>query len=194
VPERKRKAKPRPLARRVALLLGATALLALAASQAWVLAGRFAAVEPGRLYRSAQMPPDRLVDLCRSRGIRTVVDFRRTEARARAESEALGRAGIRHVHLPTGQVPAPETVARFLEVMDASAGEPVLIHCTHGVGRTGVFTAVYRMEYGGWSARRAWLEAAVLAGFGSFHPGTGKARFVLGYEPRAGVARSSGRP
>jgi len=158
---------------------------ALAWSQYWVATGRMATVERGRLYRSAALSPERLVEFCRTRGIRTVVDLRKPSNETVAEGGALAQAGIRHVALPTGQVPSAETVRQFLAVMDDRRNDPVLVHCTHGVGRSGVFSAIYRMEYQGWSSRSAILEAVVIAGFGSFGPGNSKAAFLSTYVPRA---------
>jgi protein tyrosine phosphatase (PTP) superfamily phosphohydrolase (DUF442 family) len=184
-PARRKRLKQNPRRLTIALLTAAT--LVIAATQLWVFTGRFLCVEKSRLYRSAELPPDKLVDLCRRKGIRLVVDFRNNAAKAEAEAAALKRAGVRHVHLPTSQSAPTADVARFLEIMDASRQTPVLIHCTHGAGRTGVFTAIYRMEYQGWTARRAWIEELVLAGFGSFLPGSKKARRILQYSPRAAI-------
>jgi hypothetical protein len=170
--------------RTIVVLIGAAALAALAYSQYWVLTGRAATVEAGRLYRSAAMPADRLLEFCRRHLITTVVDFRKEPADARAEAEALARAGIEHVHLPTGQVPSDDTVAQYLRLMDAKRAGPVLIHCTHGVGRTGVFSAIYRMEYQGWPNWRAIAEAVMLSGFGSFGPGNSKAKYLSAYTRR----------
>jgi protein tyrosine phosphatase (PTP) superfamily phosphohydrolase (DUF442 family) len=141
-------------------------------------------VEDGRLYRSGALPADRLTRLCAEKGIRTVVDFRKTESDAREEAATLARLGVRSIHLPSAQVPPADTVTAFLQIMDETRGEPVLIHCRHGVGRAGVFAAIYRMEYQGWSPRRAWLEAWAYSGFTSFLPGSSKAAFILSYRPR----------
>jgi protein tyrosine/serine phosphatase len=170
--------------RTIAVVMTAVLIAAVGASQYWVLRGRVATVEPGRLYRSALLSPDRLLDVCRRHGITTVVDFRKEPEEARAEAEVLARAGIRHVNLPTGQVPSAETVAQFLRLMDTKRDEPVLIHCSQGVGRTGVFGAIYRMEYQGWPRWRAIADAAVFAGFGSFGPRNPKTTFLWGYTPR----------
>ena len=89
------------------------------------------------------------------------------------------------MHIPSTQVPPPEAIDAFLKIMDDASGRPVLIHCTHGVGRTGVFAAIYRMEYQGWSNERARREAMLLAGFDSFRKHTAKAKFILAYEPRS---------
>ncbi len=171
--------------RRTILVVAGVALLAaVGASQIWVLRGRVAAVDPGRLYRSAALTPDRLLDVCRRYRITTVIDFRKTQADVDAEAERLARAGIEHVSLATGQVPSAEAVAGFLRLMDAKRDEAVLIHCHHGVGRTGVFNAIYRMEYQGWPRWRAIAEQVVYSGFGSFGPGNAKAAFLKTYTPR----------
>jgi protein tyrosine/serine phosphatase len=170
--------------RTIIALIAAGVLAALGYSQYWVVTGRVATVEPGRLYRSAGVPADRLLEVCRRHGITTVIDFRKESVETHAEAQTLARAGIQYVGLATGQVPSPDTVARFLQVMDEKRHEPVLIHCTHGVGRTGVFSAIYRMEYQGWPRWRAIAEAIVFAGFGSFGPGNAKTEFLSTYTPR----------
>jgi protein tyrosine/serine phosphatase len=194
--QRESSAQPRPSrrVRFVVLAMLGILLLALMASQCWVLTGRHYTVEEGHLYRSAAQSHADLVAFCRKKGIRLVVDFRKNKELAHAEAETLAHAGIRHIHLPTTQNPPQDDVMRFLDIMDAAREQPVLIHCTHGVGRTGVFAAVYRMEYQGWSPRRAWLEAMMLAGFGSFLPGSEKARRILSYKPRAAARPTGVRP
>ena len=73
----------------------------------------------------------------------------------------------------------------FLEIMSDEENLPVLIHCEHGVGRTGLHAAIYRMEFQGWSKRCARLEAMLLAGFDSFQKDTDKARFIESYTPQS---------
>ena len=170
--------------RAILVLIAAVVVTSAAASQYWVLRGRVTTVESNRLYRSAALEPQRLLDLCRVHHITTVIDLRTDSPETRAEADVLARAGVVHIPLPTGQVPRPETVARFLELMDARRHEAVLVHCTHGVGRSGVFSAIYRMEYQGWSNWRAVTEAMLLAGFGSFGPRNSKTAFLWSYVPR----------
>ena len=138
--------------RRVLAVTAAALLGALGYSRSWVYLGRVATVERNRLYRSAALSDDRLLDLCRLHRITTVVDLREESPETLAEAKTLARAGIAHVGLPTGQVPSRETVARFLQVMDAKRHEAVLVHCAQGVGRSGVFSAIYRMEVPGMAA------------------------------------------
>jgi protein tyrosine phosphatase (PTP) superfamily phosphohydrolase (DUF442 family) len=170
--------RPRPaiLITIVLLLVGVGGYLGY-----WAAMGRYAVVDPGRLYRSAEYAPWRLVEESKRLGIRTVVDFRNESPDTEAEAEALAEAGIRYAHLATGQVPPPEIVDAFLEIMSDEQNLPVLIHCEHGVGRTGLHAAIYRMEFQGWSKERARFEAMLLAGFDSFQEDTDKARFLESY-------------
>ncbi len=147
---------------------------------------RFSVVHEGRLFRSQALSAEIVVKRCEEHGIRTVVDLRKEEQREAidAEAEALAAAGVKHIRLSTGQVPDPHVVAQFLEVMDEPANWPVLVHCRHGSGRTGVMAAIYRMEYQGWSNDRARRENVVLPHFSSFDRGERKGEFIMNYVPR----------
>ncbi len=183
--------------RRPVVALGAIVLVFGAGVLAWDASGRLAPVESGRLYRSKAMDPARLVRVCRRLGIRTVVNLQNDAEAARREGLALERAGIRYIHLPSTQVPDLATVDRFLDIVDAPDHLPVLLHCRHGVGRSGVFAAVYRLERQAWSRRAALAEALVMAGGGSFGPGSAKRAFLAGYRlrrDRAGNAPPADAP
>jgi hypothetical protein len=178
------KARHRRVLVRVALGLAPLALGGLAVL-GWDMAGRHYTVEEGRLYRCAARSPESLVAFCKERGIRTVIDFRFPDPAVATEAQALAAIGVRHLNLATDQIPPDSVVERFLEIMDDRSNDPVLIHCTHGVGRSGLFMAIYRMEYQGWSQRKAWLEALAVASFGSFRPGSAKERYLFSYQTRA---------
>ena len=150
----------------------------------WELSGKFRAVDKGILYRSAELSSGKLIDLCRKHEIRTVIDLRTDEKAALSEESALKMIDVKHIHLPSTQIPSPNTVRLFLRIMDNPGNRPVLLHCVHGIGRTGILSAIYRMEYQGWSNSRALLEAMFLSGFGSFLPSSPKAKFISAYTSR----------
>lgn len=151
----------------------------------WVSTGRFVTIEKGHFYRAGAMAHARLLRVCRRHGIRTVIDFREEQDLTNAEARALAGIDVRHVGISSGQVPTPETVAQFLAVTDDKGNYPILVHCNHGVGRAGVYTAIYRMEYDGWPAGRANSEARLLSGFDSFGKRSAKTEFLANYKPRA---------
>ena len=75
-------------------------------------------------------------------------------------------------------------MTRFVRHPDAE-NLPVLVHCEHGVVRTGMLVAVYQMERLGQSNQRA-IESLPMFGHDLFVPRRKPMRdFILGYEPRA---------
>jgi protein tyrosine/serine phosphatase len=52
----------------------------------------------------------------------------------------------------------PAVVRKALSAMTDPASQPVFVHCSRGVDRTGVVAAVYRMEVDGWSKAEAEAE------------------------------------
>jgi len=150
----------------------------------WELSDKFVTVHKRNLYRSAEIPSDKLLKLSQKLGIRTVVDLRVEGDKAQIEKNLLNTIGVKHIHLPSGQIPKQKAVEAFIAIMDDPQNRPVLLHCIHGVGRTGIFSAIYRIEYQNWSHTRALLEAMLLAGFGSFLPNSDKAKFIKTYRPR----------
>jgi len=177
-----------PAVRRSIIISVATALgIVLCASALyghWALfEHRFATVTPGQLYRSAEMPPERLVEKVQEHGIRAVIDLR-TYGEDEAEREALAGLGVKYFYLPTDQRPASGTVDAFLELAAQSENRPLLVHCEHGVGRAVLFSALYRIEFEEWSNERARSHAYWGSGLGGFTPDAKKGRFLLDYRRR----------
>jgi protein tyrosine/serine phosphatase len=137
---------------------------------------RFREVEPGRVYRSGQMTAEGFTDMVERYGIRVIVNVQddvpdpdlQMSFWNRAtikESELCRRLGVRYIHLAPDLVAPqdspeqhPHVIDEFLAVMDEADNYPVLIHCRAGLHRTGVLSAVYRMEYQGWSPAAAFRE------------------------------------
>ncbi len=168
----------------------ALALIA-APYQYWVqVEQRFLTVAEGRLYRSASMSPDRVVSKAREYGIRTVIDLRTPRDDVRREREALEGAGIRHLSIPSGITPEPEIVDEVMAELRDEDNWPVLIHCKHGVGRSSLFEAFYRIEFEGWSPEDARQSAFWRSGLGSFGRNDERGRMVLDYERRYASAEA----
>ena len=132
----------------------------------------FRVVEDGVMYRSGQLSIAGFEEICKSRGIKTVIKLRessdkekdqRTDAAEEAYCKANGVVFIRREPKDwepdptTGYVPAIENLTWFEDIIDdpAKTPRPVLIHCFAGIHRTGSLVAVYRMKYHGWSADEA---------------------------------------
>jgi len=137
---------------------------------------RLREVTSGRVYRSGQMTVEGFTDAVARYHLRTIINFqdelpdpeiRRSflDGSSVPESELCRRLGVRYVYLPPDlilrrRIPhdRPLAVDRFLALMDDPSTYPVLLHCRAGLHRTGVMTAVYRMEYDGWTPAEAIRE------------------------------------
>jgi protein tyrosine phosphatase (PTP) superfamily phosphohydrolase (DUF442 family) len=184
----------------------AVAVLIAAAPYVWLVhvEHRFAAVTAGKVYKSAAIPPEEIGAYLTEHGIRTVIDLRdpggerdalhpEHPAEIAAEAAAVHAVpGVRHVNIPSRQVPDAQTLAQFFAVLDDPAAYPVLIHCHHGTGRTEIYSALYRIEYEGWdnaAARQGTRPVVEFLGYrSSFADGQPKGDFLMNYRPRHAIA------
>ena len=58
-------------------------------------------------------------------------------------------------------------ILHFLKLANNPERLPILIHCKHGADRTGLFCAVYRVAFQGWS-KEAAIREMTTGGYG-FH-------------------------
>jgi protein tyrosine/serine phosphatase len=160
-------------------------------------AKRLREVVPGKLYRSGSMTADGFADALARYGFRTIINlqdewpdpelsqsyFRWKKVH---EKELCERLGVRYVYLPPDtisrrKVPQerPAAIDKFLEILADPGNYPILLHCRAGLHRTGVMTAVYRMEYDGWTPAQALRELKA-NGFGEF-PATSANDYITQY-------------
>lgn len=104
-------------------------------------------------------PIDRAAQLAEIHRIRAVVDMR---AEDRDEEEQLRTAGIALLHLPTPDLePAGiKMLERGVEFVRerVAAGERVLIHCQHGIGRSALLALCVLVDQG-WAPLDALAHA-----------------------------------
>jgi protein tyrosine phosphatase (PTP) superfamily phosphohydrolase (DUF442 family) len=152
------------------------------------------AVTPDVLYRSCVLRPHNLERVIDELSIRTVVNLLPTGStspevarKLEAEARITRERGVQLVGIPleAETPPTPAQVDRWLALFDDPANLPVLVHCEHGVVRTGMLVAVYEMEHLGRSNQGA-IEALPMFGHELYVPRRKPMRdFILGYEPRA---------
>lgn len=188
-------------------------LLGIGGYQIWKvnINHNFETITEGKVYKSGLIPPDKIASYLSEHKIKTVVDLLDpgvqdalnpakqeeidAEAKAVLAYNLKNKASVRHVNIPSPQVPTKKTLTKFFEVMDDPENYPVLIHCYHGEGRAPLYSALYRIEYEQWSNEEArsktrfFLDSAIHRS--SFAKGREKGDFLLGYRPRSDAQEST---
>lgn len=115
----------------------------------------FAAVIPGRLYRSNHPTPGHLASSKRRLGLRTLVNLRghRRCGSDALSREAAARLGLVHIDMAFESRGAPhrDRVLRFAEIYQ-TLEFPALMHCKSGADRAGLASGLAIMFEGGTSA------------------------------------------
>jgi protein tyrosine/serine phosphatase len=139
-------------------LLGSSAILAQQEAKYQELPN-FHQVNP-QVFRGAQPKQGGLQKLA-SLGIKTIINLRDDDDRAKAEEQEASAAGFRYFNIPLGSFGRPndKTMDDILALINNSENQPVFVHCKLGSDRTGTVVAIYRIEHDGWSSERAKAEA-----------------------------------
>ena len=107
-----------------------------------------------------------------------------------AEKDAVAKiSGVNYYGNPSEQVPDQKSVDNFLKIMDNPDNYPVWIHCYHGTGRARLYSAIYRIEYEGFTNEQARLDTRTLVKFSSFDNGTPKGEYLKSYKSRKQLAK-----
>jgi hypothetical protein len=176
-------------------------------------AKRLREVTAHAFYRCGQLTADGFTEAVERYHIRTIINLQNEAPdplipktywggpKVR-ESELCERLGVRYVVLAPeliahDKIPdeRPSAIDEFLAVLDDPAAYPVLLHCKAGLHRTGLLTAIYRIEYEGWSTAAAVRELRA-NGFGDAACTTANeylVQYLQYYKPRpkAAGARSN---
>ena len=112
------------------------------------------------VYRGAQ-PTDEGFRYLAKLGVKTIIDLREADDRAKAEERVVTGAGMKYANVPmTGLTPPTVAeISRILAIMGGSSEEPVFVHCKRGADRTGAVIAAYHINYNGWDNARALKDA-----------------------------------
>ena len=134
-------------------------------------------------YYRGEQPKDGDYAALSALGIRTVIDLQANGDNDR-EPQLVEAAGMtfHRISLWTRVPPTPDQIAEFMTIVTDPARQPVYVHCAGGKHRTGVMTAIYRMEHDGWTADQAYQEMKRYK-FGSsiWHPEF--KNFLFRYQP-----------
>lgn len=156
---------------------------------------RFGVITENKVYKSGEIPPEKIAGYLFRNNIKTVIDLRHPGVNSvlnpgnqkgiDLQREVIEKLhGIRLVNIQSKQVPTKENLRDFFEVMDDRSSYPVLIHCYHGTGRAMIYSAIYRIEYEGMSTEEAREKTRFIVASSSFSEGTGKGNFLINYKSR----------
>lgn len=112
------------------------------------------------VFRGAQ-PKSGGLELLKRLGIKTVVNLRDDDERAKQEEADVKMAGLQYFNFPFARWGRPQDkeMEQVLSIVNNPANQPVFVHCKHGADRTGVVIAVYRITHDGWTSEQAKAEA-----------------------------------
>lgn len=120
----------------------------------------FHTTRKGVLYRSGQ-PRGLGLEFVKLYGIRTLINLRRPDRDGIPEEKAFAaKNGLRFYNFSIGSSTAEidKTVKRFLAIVADKSNWPILVHCSRGKERSGVLSAIYRIEHDRWSNEDALEE------------------------------------
>ena len=168
----------------------------------------FRTITPEHVYKSGLIPPEKLEDFLIPHNIKTVVNLLDPgvqdalnpakqididkEDKAIKDINKIYNTNIKHINIPSPQVPTAKTLNAFYKAIDNPDNYPLLIHCYHGMGRAVIYSAIYRIEKEGWDNKKAQKETRLFEFMvdsplhhSSFAKGKEKGDFLLNYKPRS---------
>ena len=176
----------------MAALIAITLSVSVAAQQPAITITNFAKVSD-TYFRGAQPVGGDYADLA-ALGVKTIINLIGDGEALASEKAAVEQNGMRYVYIPmsTRRAPTEKELTTFLSVVGDPASGPVYVHCVGGKHRTGVMTAVYRMNKDGLSGEQAFREMKQFDyGPDFLHPEFKK--FIYGYQvPKTAVAVTAG--
>ncbi len=120
-----------------------------------------------QIYRGGQPTEAGIKKLKQDFNIKTVINLRGADERAKREESWAKQAGINFINVPQHNWfgPKDEKIEKIFSLINAAENQPVFIHCKRGSDRTGTIIAVYRITHDGFTAKQANEEAGKF-GFG----------------------------
>jgi hypothetical protein len=106
-------------------------------------------VVPGRVYRTAQLTPERLQTFIADKQIKTVVNLRGVCSNmawylGECRTTHAANANQEDITFSAKRLPAPAEMRRLIEVLDHTA-YPIVFHCHRGADRTGMASTVAKL-------------------------------------------------
>lgn len=153
----------------------------------------FGVITEGKVYKSAAIPVDKIKDYLIENKIKSVIDLRHTDDKVSTIEEERKAVesieGKKYFSIKSPQVPRKEDLKSFYKILDNKDNYPVLIHCYHGLGRTMLYAALYKIEYENYTNEEAreitrFMTEVPPLYESSFGPTRRKGAFLINYTPR----------
>lgn len=134
-----------------------------------VFSGNFHAVVDGEAYRSAQPSPAALKKMIKRYSLKSVINLRGRRSDKewyQKEVAAASESHIQHIDfkMASSEELSPEQVTELIRIM-RDAPKPVLIHCDHGINRSGLASALYLAAIKKGSERDSELQLSPMYGY-----------------------------
>jgi len=122
------------------------------------------------LWRGGQPHSEGFIQL-KEKGVKTIVNLREEPASIAGERAIVQELGLDFVSIPLRPFDIPEDhkIEQFLELMKDAKKHKVFVHCLHGMDRTGLMCAVYRMSAHDWAFHDAYDEMIKFGFHEAFH-------------------------
>jgi len=132
----------------------------LAAFFAWDygIQRNFDTVVPGKMYRSGQPSQGQLEEWIQRYGFRAILSLR--FGVPPYEKELAEQYGVKLYHIPFSATKGlgERQWGRIRSILTDESNLPLLVHCHGGGDRSGIVTALYRVEIQGWPLDKAVQE------------------------------------
>ena len=129
----------------------------------------FHSVQPGALYRSAQLKPSRLRKYIQKFGIKSVINLRGVNENTKwwqAEKAILEKLNVHYYNIPfsASHFSSKKNLHKLLYLYKY-APKPILIHCRDGADRSGEAAALWVLEQQGKRKKDALKHLSIKYGY-----------------------------
>ena len=149
----------------------------------------FGIVEKGKFYRSGQPHKDDFQYIARRLKIKTLVIFKQNVDSFERKLASQYGITLHHLQLSASTPPTDDELDQFFSIATNKSHQPLWIHCQGGADRTGIMTALYRIEFHNWSKLGAIIEMISYFHIPFRYPKL--TEYILNYKRRYGSYRET---
>ncbi len=123
---------------------------------------RYNELEKGKIWRGGQPKTEDDYLMLKKQGIKTIINLRWDES-VETSKQMARKHRFKFINVPMKATDQPDekNVNKVLNALRNPNNQPVFLHCQHGKDRTGLISALYRVEFQNWRATQArdeWIN------------------------------------